>query len=72
MSEFQEGYNDGLAGVGMQEREEGEGEFSTVRGVEFLDYGIGFIAGSLDRKTMLAAQKAEQKGFNPMRLSGNR
>lgn len=41
MMDYQEGYCDGLAGVGVQHRNDA-------------DYGVGFCFGSLDRKTMLA------------------
>lgn len=41
--EEQEGYNDGLAGCGMQDRQD----------YEDTEYVLGFILGSLDRKEML-------------------
>lgn len=41
--EYQEGYVDGLAGAGMQNR----------TGLGTSDYIQGFILGSLDRKDML-------------------
>lgn len=44
--DYQEGYNDGLAGAGMQDRM-GRGSAS---------YRDGFDDGSLDRKPMLASQ----------------
>lgn len=40
MTDYQEGYADGLAGAGMQDRTSGE-------------YAHGFVDGSLDRKAML-------------------
>lgn len=43
--DYREGYCDGLAGAGMQERGNSEGAEQ---------YGRGFVYGSLDRKPMLA------------------
>jgi hypothetical protein len=43
--EHQEGYADGLAGAGLQDR--------TVDGQADTQYINGFILGSLDRKEML-------------------
>lgn len=45
--DYQEGYNDGLAGIGMQDRD--------VVLVEA--YELGFLDGSLDRKEMLREQR---------------
>lgn len=47
--DYQEGYNDGLAGAGMQERDKHPHSIPA--------YLSGFIDGSLDRKVMLAQQE---------------
>ena len=51
--DYQEGYADGLAGAGIQDRAEtalrGQSSFADA-----LQYGEGFIDGSFDRKPMLA------------------
>jgi len=48
MMDYQEGYADGLAGAGMQDREE-PGELLTP-------FVTGFLLGSLDRKAMLTKE----------------
>ena len=46
-TEYEEGYADGIAGAGMQDR------FATKL---YDPYECGFLDGSLDRKTMIANQ----------------
>lgn len=50
--DFQEGYVDGLAGAGMQDRDDAL-ILVTDTEANLLDYDRGFILGSLDRKEML-------------------
>ena len=45
--DYQEGYADGLAGIGMQDRSDSD----------TTDYEFGFLEGSLDRKEMLREQR---------------
>jgi hypothetical protein len=59
MFDYQEGYADGLAGAGVQDR-------STDSWIELqdeYDYELGFIHGSMDRKTMLTAEAAKFDAF---------
>ena len=65
--DYQEGYADGLAGAGMQDRPhirgwlfnicEGEDDFITPD--DACDYIDGHVMGSLDRKAMLAQRERE-------------
>lgn len=51
----QEGYADGLAGIGMQDRPQGPGEWLFAD-----EYEQGYVLGSLDRKAMLAVYNEEK------------
>jgi hypothetical protein len=51
MMEYQEGYADGLARAGLQDRSVCCADLHDT-----VDYDEGFLLGSLDRKAMLAAQ----------------
>lgn len=52
--DYQEGYVDGLAGIGMQERLRDQ-----CPDDEWAEYENGFVMASLDRKAMLAKGNGE-------------